>query len=146
MGVASWCRRFVPDFATISQPITALLKKGKHWKWGESQKNAFEALKKKLTEASILVCPDFSETFILQTDASDYGLGAVLTQVLDGMERVIAYASRHLNKNYSAAEKECLAIIWGIRHMRAYLEGYEFVVLTDHLSLKWLNSIDSPSG
>lgn len=73
----------------------------------------------------------------------------MLTQKLDGAERVIAYASRHLNgaeKNYSATEKESLAIIWGIRQMRPYPEGYEFIVITDHLSLKWLNSIDSPTG
>lgn len=149
LGVASWYRRFVPDFAAIAQPLTSLLKKGKHWKWKEEQQAAFEMLKAKLTEAPILACPDFSKTFILQTDASNYGLGAVLTQELEEGERVIAYASRTLNgaeKNYSATEKECLAIIWGIRKMRAYVEGYRFHVITDHLSLKWLNSIDNPTG
>lgn len=110
---------------------------------------AFETLKAKLTEAPVLACPDFTQPFTLQTDASNYGLGAVLTQELEGEERVIAYASRHLNgaeKNYSATEKECLAIIWGIRQMRPFLEGYQFIVITDHLALKWLNSIESPSG
>lgn len=82
--------------------------------------------------------------FVLQTNASDYGLGTVLTQLIEGKERVIAYASRRLNNaeiNYSPTEKKCLAIKWGIRKMRAYLEGYKFIVITDHLSLKWLNSI-----
>ncbi len=149
LGVASWYRRFVPDFAAIAQPLTTLLKKGRHWKWTEEQQTAFEVLKAKLTEAPVLACPDFSRTFKLQTDASDYGLGAVLTQDFDEGERVIAYASRGLNaaeKNYTATEKECLAIIWGIRKMRPYLEGYRFLVVTDHLSLKWLNSIDNPTG
>lgn len=149
LGMASWYRRFVPDFASMSQPLTFLLKKGRHWKWGDEQQQAFDTLKTKLTEAPVLACPDFTKTFTLQTDASDYGLGAVLTQELEGTERVIAYASRHLNKaekNYSTTEKECLAIIWGIRKMRSYLEGYKFIVLTDHLSLKWLNSIESPTG
>lgn len=149
LGVVSWYRRFVPEFATLAQPLTSLLKKGKHWKWTEDQQTVFEVLKARLTQAPILACPDFTRQFILQTDASDYGLGAVLTQLFDDGERVIAYASRTLNdaeKNYSATEKECLAILWGIRKMRQYVEGYRFLVITDHLALKWLNSIDNPSG
>lgn len=149
LGIASWYRRFVPDFSKISQPLTSLLKKGKHFRWNQEQQEAFELLKKQLTEAPVLACPDFTQKFTLQTDACDYGLGAVLTQELDGQERVIAYASRRLNQaetNYSPTEKECLAIVWAIRKLRPYLEGYHFSVITDHLSLKWLNSIESPSG
>ncbi|XP_070072240.1 uncharacterized protein [Drosophila takahashii] len=149
LGIASWYRRFVENFATIVQPMSALLRKGRKWTWSDPQQQAFEDLKKKLTEALVLACPDFNLRFQLQTDASDFGLGAVLTQQVDGTERVIAYASRRLlaaEENYSATEKECLAIVWAIRKMRCYLEGYRFDVITDHLALKWLNSIDNPTG
>ncbi|KAM8714816.1 hypothetical protein ACLKA7_001219 [Drosophila subpalustris] len=149
LGIASWYRRFVPNFADIVQPMSLLLKKGQKWDWKPEQQAAFEELKARLTEAPVLACPDFSEKFVLQTDASDCGLGAVLTQQHQGAERVIAYVSRRLVKaeeNYSATEKECLAIVWAIRKLRCYLEGYRFDVVTDHLALKWLNSIDNPTG
>lgn len=74
----------------------------------------------------MLACPDFTRPFILQTDASRHGLGAVLTQHQTEGERVIAYANRTLNtaeQNYSATELECLAVVWESRHMRDYLEG-----------------------
>ena len=118
------------------------------WYWGEAQQQAFDELKKKLTLAPVLACPDFTKPFVLQTNASDDGLGAMLTQTVNDKERVIAYASRSLSaseRNYSATEKECLAVKWGIWKMREYLEGYHFTVLTDHQSLKWLQKIDNPS-
>ncbi|KAL7723898.1 hypothetical protein ACLKA6_013940 [Drosophila palustris] len=118
LGMASWYRRFVPNFATLVQPMTELLKKGRKWSWGEEQEEALCQLKEKLTTAPVLACPDFSAKFVLQTDASDYGLGAVLTQTVDDQERVIAYASRKLLKaemNYSATEKECLAIVCNLQ-------------------------------
>ena len=148
LGMASWYRRFVPEFSRVVQPMTNLLRKGKHFKWQQEQQAAFELLKQRLTEAPVLACPDFSHTFVLQTDASDMGIAAVLTQEIEAKERVIAYASRKLTGaeiNYSATEKECLAIIWGIHQMREYLEGYRFIVVTDHLALKWLNNIQSPT-
>ncbi|KAM8701775.1 hypothetical protein ACLKA7_001266 [Drosophila subpalustris] len=124
LGMASWYRRFVPNFATLVQPMTELLKKGRKWSWDEKQEEALCQLKEKLTTAPVLACPDFSAKFVLQTDASDYGLG-------DDQERVIAYASRKLLKaemNYSVTEKECLAIVWSIRKLQCYLEGYHFDV------------------
>ncbi|XP_036143394.1 uncharacterized protein K02A2.6-like [Monomorium pharaonis] len=117
--------------------------------WGTNQQEAFNDLKRTLTTAPVLACPDFSRQFVLQTDASTTGLGAVLTQNFPEGERVIAYASRTLNsaeRNYSATELECLAVVWGIRRMRCYLEGYRFKVITDHQSLRWLSHIDSPTG
>lgn len=149
IGMASWYRRFIAGFSKIAAPLTQLTKKNARWTWGEEQKRAFRTLKAKLISAPVLACPDFSKRFILQTDASTSGLGAVLTQQHENGERVIAYASRTLNaaeRNYTATELECLAIVWGIRRMKSYLEGYAFTVITDHQALKWLQKLESPSG
>jgi len=149
VGLASWYRRFIPEFSTTAAPLTRLTRKNAHWRWGEDEERAFTTLKKSLASSPILACPDFKRRFVLQTDASSTGLGAVLTQHFEEGERVIAYASRTLNgaeKNYSATELECLAVVWGIRHFRGYLEGYEFTVVTDHQALRWLQKLESPTG
>lgn len=141
--------RFIADFSKITAPLTQLTRKAEKWHWGEKEESAFKELKQRLSSAPVLACPNFDQAFCLQTDASTDGLGAVLTQTHDGTERVIAYASRTLNsaeRNYSATELECLAVVWGIRRMRDYLEGYRFTVLTDHQSLKWLQRLDAPTG
>ncbi|KAL6421213.1 hypothetical protein ACFW04_013639 [Cataglyphis niger] len=139
LGMASWYRRFIANFSTIAAPLTSLTRKNAKWKWGAEETTAFRELKKTLVSAPVLACPDFARRFVLQTDASASGLGAVLTQNFEEGERVIAYASRTLNsaeKNYSATELECLAVVWGIRRMKGYLEGYPFTVITDHQALK----------
>src|SRR5580765_527814 len=149
LGMASWYRRFIANFSTLAAPLTRLTKKSARWAWGPDENNAFRALKETLISAPVLACPDFARRFVLQTDASTHGLGAVLTQYFEDGERVIAYASRTLNgaeKNYSATELECLAVVWGIRRMKGYLEGYAFTVITDHQSLKWLQRLESPTG
>lgn len=149
LGMASWYRRFIESFSTVAAPLTHLTRKNARWKWEEEESTAFRTLKERLISAPVLACPDFSRRIFLQTDASSTGLGAVLTQRYDDGDRVIAYASRTLNaaeRNYSATELECLAIIWGIRRMRSYLEGYGFTVITDHQALKWLRNMDSPTG
>jgi len=97
IGMASWYRRFIAGFSKIAAPLTQLTKKNARWTWGKEQKEAFRTLKAKLVSAPVLACPDFSKRFVLQTDASTSGLGAVLTQQHEDGERVIAYASRTLN-------------------------------------------------
>ncbi|KAL6423101.1 hypothetical protein ACFW04_010532 [Cataglyphis niger] len=147
--MASWYRRFIENFSTIAAPLTRLTKKNARWTWGEDEATAFKRLKAVLTTAPVLACPDFNRRFILQTDASTSGLGAVLTQYHEDGERVIAYASRTLSgaeTNYSATELECLAVVWGVRRMRDYLEGYAFTVITDHQSLRWLQKLEAPTG
>lgn len=149
LGMASWYRRFIPGFAQIAAPLNETLKKEVKFAWGERQETAFAALKNALTSAPILACPDFKVPFVIQTDASITGLGAVLTQVQEGEEKVIAYVSRTLNaaeKNYSVVELECLAVVWAINKLKGYLEGYQFTVVSDHRSLRWLRSLEKPSG
>ncbi|KMQ92329.1 gag-pol fusion protein [Lasius niger] len=141
-------RRFIANFSAIAAPLTRLAKKGIRWTWTDSEEQAFQQLKQALTTTPVLACPDFARPFTLQTDASTHGLGAVLTQQLDEGERVIAYASRTLNaaeRNYSATELECFAVVWGIRRMRDYVKGYRFTVLTDHQALRWLQRLEAPT-
>ncbi|KMQ86252.1 reverse ribonuclease integrase, partial [Lasius niger] len=149
LGIASWYRRFIPHLTTITEPLTRLLKKNKRWEWGEEQSSAVQTIKEHLTTAPVLACPDFERPFVLQTDASSVGVGAVLTQNFEEGERVIAFASRALadpERKYSVTEQECLAVVWAIKKFRPYLEGYKFTVITDHSSLRWLHNLRNPTG
>lgn len=147
--MSSWYRRFIPHFATVSEPLTRLLKKDQRWEWADDRNVAFETIRARLGSAPTLSCPDFGIPFVLQTDASSVGLGAVLCQTNDGVERVVAFASRALSdaeRGYSVAEQECLAVVWSIQKFRPYLEGYKFTVVTDHSSLRWLHNLKNPTG
>src|SRR5436189_605734 len=130
--------------------MTALLKKKTPFEWTDKQQRAFDFLKERLMEAPILQYPDFGKQFILYTDASGTGLGAVLSQKdEEKRERVIAYASRSLNKakrNYGITDKKCLAVIWAIKHFEQYLGLLPFKVITDHSALKFLQTADVPTG
>ena len=112
-------------------------------KWGESQEKAFQELKKSLEEEPILHLPDFNKTFILKADASDTGLGAALMQEFDGKLFPIAYASKKLlerERNYATVEKECLAIVWGVKRFEYFLFGRYFQIHTDHQPLVYLDA------
>lgn len=149
LGLVSWYRRFIRDFAKISEPLTSLLRRNARWEWNQDRQTAFDTLKSKLSTAPVLACPDFTQEFTLQVDASDFGLGAALTQKKEGKEVAIAFASRLLSdqeRKYSVTEKECLALVWGIKTFRPYLEGYHFKAITDHQALRWLRTIKEPSG
>lgn len=133
----------------IVEPMTRLLRNNVPWEWSREQQVAFDGIKRSLTTAPILARPNFDLPFVLQTDASDFGIGAVLTQEWNGLERVVAYASRTLSdteRKYSVSEKECLAVIWAVRKFRQYLEGFHFTVITDHSSLRWLHHLKNPTG
>ena len=122
------------------------MEKGSKFVWTPECQLAFHTLQSKLTSPPILAFPDFTVPFILDTDASDCGIGAVLSQIQEGHERVVAYASRALSKserNYSVTRRELLAVITFVSHFRQYLLGNTFTLRTDH---KWLNSFKEPEG
>lgn len=149
VGLASWYRRFIPSFSTIVSPLTKLTQKNQPFIWDEGCERALNTIKQTLVSAPILACPDFNLPFYVETDASDYGLGAVLTQRHPDGERVVCYLSRALSKQekrFSTTEKETLAILFSIEKLRPYLEGTKFYVITDHYCLKWLFSIKDPIG
>jgi len=151
VGLASYYRRFIINFAKIASPLHKLFHKDQPYNWTSKQQAAFEELKKHLTTAPILTYPDFTKPFILFTDASTLGLGAVLSQKdNEGKERVIAYASRRVSNaeaNYSITELECLAVVWAIKLFRPYLQSHiPFELITDHSALKWLVHKPNPPG
>ena len=149
LGLVGYYRKFIPNFAALATPLVHLTTKHTKFHWGVPEHNAFVTLKTLLCQAPILAYPDFHKKFVLQTDASDLGLGAVLTQYDSfGNERPISYASRPLTpreKAYSATEKEALAVVFAVDHFRVYLLGREFTLVTDHSALRWLHSVE-PKG
>ena len=149
LGLASYYRWFVKNYATIASPLHKLTERGRQFNWTSECATAFASLKQKLTYAPILAFPDFTQPFLLDTDASHFGIGAVLSQVVDGKENVIAYASRTLSKaerKYCVTQKELLAMVIFIRHFRPYLLGRQFTLRTDHSALKWLQTLKEPEG
>ncbi len=144
LGLAGYYRRFVPDYSELTSPLTDLTKKEvpDTVPWTERCQQVFTQVKAALCGGPLLHSPDFSLPFLLQTDASDRGLGAVLTQEIGGEERPVLYISRKLSKRetmYSTIEKECLAIRWAVLTLRYYLLGREFTLCSDHAPLQWLH-------
>lgn len=150
LGLTSYYRRFIEDFSTKSKPLNQLIKKGKRFEWTEECQIAFDTLRKCLLAGPILTHPDFTRPFMVYTDASAFGLGAILKQIDDnGHERTISYASRVLSQpeqNYSATERECLAVVFATQKFRPYLYGTKFTIVTDHCALCWLRRVRNPNG
>ena len=148
LGLCSYYRKFIPNFAKLCFPLYAISKLESHFRWQKDQDTAFNQLKQMLTQNPILAHPDYNYGFIVQTDASDEGLGAVLTQLINGEERVIMYISRVLQpseKKWSTREKEALGILWAIHSFRSFIIGTKFTVETDHHSLQWLLTASKPA-
>lgn len=149
LGLCSYYRRFIEGCSRIARPLFKLVEKEAEFVWTDECENAFQELKTKLTTAPILAYPSREGKFILDTDASDFAIGAVLSQVQEGHERVIGYASRTLNKhekNYAVTRKEMLAVVNFVHYYRHYLTGRPFTVRTDHGSLRWLKQFKEVNG
>ena len=152
LGLVGYYRRFVPQFAEIAAPLTDLTCKGKaqNVEWVEKHESAFQKLKDHLTTMPVLHVADPSRPYILQTDASDRGLGAVLSQADDlGEEHPVSFASRKLLPQetiYSTIEKECLAVAWALKVFHVYLCGQSFTVQTDHQPLSWLQQMKNANS
>lgn len=140
LGLAGYYRQYILMFSAIAAPLTETLK-GKDRKgkihWTEACDEAFRVLKERLSSEPVLYMPNYQKEFLLQTDASDVGLGIVLAQINDqGDEHPILYISRKLKQseqNYCTTEKECAAIVYVVKKLRCYLDGHlPFIIQTDH--------------
>lgn len=151
LGLFGYYRKFVKNFAEITKPLNFLLKKSVKFEMLPEMTTCFEKCKQILTSDSVLMYPDFEKTFILTTDASNFALGAVLSQLSeDGKtERPISFASRTLSDaeiKYSTTEKELLSIVWSTNYFRPYLFGVKFQLITDHRPLVWLLNLKDPNS
>lgn len=142
LGMLNYYHRFLPDVATVLEPLHNLLRKEVPWQWKEQHQKAFEAAKQLLQSYDLLVHFDPNLKLILACDASDYGVGAVLSHCMpDGHERPISYVSRTLSdaeRNYATIEKEALAVVFGVKKFHQFLYGHKFTIQTDHKPLEGL--------
>ena len=152
LGLTGYYRKFIPGYASIATALTDLTRKVQpaQVEWTASCEEAFSKLKELLCSTPVLQTPDFDRGFVLQTDASNRGVGAVLGQTDEaGSDQPVAYYSRKLlprEENYSTIEKECLAIKLAVQAFRVYLLGRQFTIQTDHRALEWLDRVKENNG
>ena len=148
LGLASYYRRFIKDFANVASPMLALLKKQCKFEWTDAHDKSFQTLKDSLCSPPILAYPIDGLPYIVDTDASNTAIGAVLSQVQNGEERVIQYASATLSqsqRNYCTTKRELLAVVYFLAtKFRNYLGDRKFKLRTDHASLIWLTNFKEP--
>ncbi|XP_050505429.1 uncharacterized protein LOC126883802 [Diabrotica virgifera virgifera] len=149
LGLLGYYRKFIRDFAKITKPLTRCLKKDAKIEHTPEFVECFETCRKLLMNEPLLQYPDFSKPFNLTTDASNFAIGAVLSQGPVGSDKPIAFASRTLNETetkYSTIEKEMLAMVWATKYFRPYLFGRKFKILSDHRPLQYLFSLKEPNS
>jgi len=149
LGLASYYRRFIPQFADIARPLHTLTAKESVFIWKEEQEIAFRALQSALLSAPVLASPVDDGKYYLDTDASFTGLGAVLQQEQEGQIKVIAYASRVLSpaeRNYCTTRRELLALVFGLKQFRQFFLGRRFVLRVDHSALVYLRRTPEVNG
>ena len=147
LGLTGYYRKFIPNYSDTATPLSNLTRKAEpsRVRCSEECERTFHKLETRLCSEPILRGPDFDKEFIIQTDASEKGIGAVLSQYdHDGMEHLVAFYSRKLlprETRYSTVEKECLAIKAATHNFRVYLLGRSFTIQTDHRALEWLDRL-----
>jgi hypothetical protein len=150
LGLTGYYRKMIKGYAKIAKPITAMLKLDTKINTSDPEYlKAIETLKNMLINEPILQLPDFNKQFILTTDASNYAIGAVLSQNFEGKDLPISFASRTLNKHeerLSTIEKELLAIVWACKHFRPYIYGRKTLINSDHKPLQYLHNMKEPSA
>lgn len=153
IGMVGWHDAFIKHYSTLLAPITDLLRNTKDAhakpKWTAEAIKSFSDIKDALISAPVLALPDYSLPFDIHTDASNVGIGAMLTQCQNNKHRVIAYYSAKLTptqQRYMTTEKECLAVIMAVEKFKIYVQGVHFTVYTDHASLLWLNRFKDSNG
>ena len=152
LGLVGYYRRFLPDFSSRTACLSDLTRAvaPNAIQWREEHQLAFDSLKEELTRPPVLLSPNFEKPFRLQTDASERGIGAVLSQDDDeGVEHPVAFYSKKLlprETRYSTVEKECLAIVAAMKHFRVYLLGKKFEIQTDHQALRYLDRMQNSNG
>lgn len=149
LGLLGYYRKFIQDFSKLTKPLTECLRKGRNVILDDRYLRTVETCKNLLMNDPLLQYHDFSKPFNLTTDASDFALGAILSQGPIGSDKPVCHASRTLTDseiNYSTIEKELLAIVWATRYFRPYLFGHKFKIITDHKPLTWIMSLKEPNS
>lgn len=141
LGILNYYKRFIPNLSEKQSPLFELLRKSTRWKWDENREKAFQELKSSFHENLLLYNPDYNETFILRTDASDYAISGELVQYQNGVEVPICFISRILKgyeTRYSVPEKEMAALCYAVTKLKYYLMANKFIIETDHAALQYL--------
>lgn len=150
LGLTGYYRRFIKDYAKLARPLFELIKQQASFKWTPQRESSFNALRLSLMIHPVLIFPDFSQPFVLQTDASDVGIGAILAQKdSQGHEHVVSYYSRVLSpaeSHYSTFEKETLAAVAACHHFRIYLLPRPFDLYTDNSALTYILRMKEPNA
>ncbi|PAA74262.1 hypothetical protein BOX15_Mlig002146g53 [Macrostomum lignano] len=150
LGMLGFYRRFIPGFSQTARVLHDVSVKSRDFAWSSDCERAFRELKDRLTTAPVLRLPDFTKQFVLSCDSSQFAVGAVLSQLHGDAELPVAFASRTLNKaerNYSATDRELLALVWSLKHFRTYLLSVpSFRVYSDHRPLQGLLATKDPEG
>ena len=149
LGLSGYYRKYCKGYSDLAAPLYKFTKKDVPFEWNKEAQIAFDKLKELLVKPPILGFPDLDRPFTLYTDCSNQAAGAVLCQKQGSVERVISYAGRKLSdseKNFSITEKECLSLVFGVKHFDCYLRHTSFDAVVDHAALKWLFSLKQPTG